>query len=230
MGRPAEPQPGAPVGRRIVLGLAGLGVAGVVGGGTLSRRLADWLAAAELRDPTGLLATLPLGPTFRFYSVTGGVQPRDETTYRLRVDGLVDHPATYRLDDLRTLPQTSFTQDFHCVTGWVVPGVAWTGVLLSELLDRAVPSATAGAVRFYSFDGAYTESLTLDAARRPETVVALGMLGGPVTHDHGGPVRTYVGGMYGYKGTKWLSRIELTDAEVPGYWEHRGYDVDGTIR
>ena len=213
-----------------MLGLMGLGAAGVVGGASFSRRLSEWLAPAELRDPTGLLATLPLGPVFRFYSVTGSVTPRDETSYRLDVGGLVTTPATYRLADLRALPQSSFRSDFHCVTGWVVPGVAWSGVRLSELLDLAQPSPSATAVRFRSFDGAYTESLPLDEARASRTIVALEMLDGPVTHDHGGPVRTYVDGQYGYKSTKWLSGIELTANEVPGYWEHRGYDVDGTIR
>ncbi len=230
MGRPAEPEPGAPVGRRLVVGLVGLGVAGVVGGASFSTRLSEWLAPVELRDPTGLLATLPLGPVFRFYSVTGGVEPQGERTYELTVGGLVAQEATYRLADLRALPQTSFTSDFHCVTGWVVPGVHWAGVRLSELLDRAAPSAHATAVRFRSFDGAYTESLSLDDARADRTIVALGMLDGPVSHDHGGPVRMYVDGQYGYKSTKWLSGIELTEDEVPGYWEHRGYDIDGTIR
>ena len=228
--RPAEPERGAPVGRRVVLGLLGLGAAGVVGGASFSRRLSEWLAPVELRDPTGLLGTLPLGPVFRFYSVTGGVEPRDEKTYRLQVGGLVAQPATYRLADLRALPQTSFTSDFHCVTGWVVPGVHWAGVPLSELLDRARPSASAKAVRFRSFDGAYTESLSIEDARGSRVIVALEMLDGPVSHDHGGPVRMYVDGQYGYKSTKWLSGIELTEDEVPGYWEHRGYDIDGTIR
>ncbi len=218
------------MGRRVVLGLAGLGVAGVVGGASFSRRLSEWLAPVELRDPTGLLSTLPLGPVFRFYSVTGGVEPRDAGSYRLRVDGLVAEPATYRLDDLRALPRTTFTSDFHCVTGWVVPGVQWSGVALADLLDRARPTPEARAVRFRSFDGVYTESLTLADARGSHVVVALEMLGGPVSHDHGGPVRMYVDGQYGYKSTKWLDGIELTDTEVPGYWEHRGYDIDGTIR
>lgn len=232
MTRPAQPErdPGAPVGRRVVLGLLGLGVAGVVGGASFSRRLSEWLAPVELRDPTGLLSTLPLGPVFRFYSVTGSVKTLDAKTYRLTVGGLVARPSTYRLDDLRSLPRTSFTSDFHCVTGWVVPGVEWAGVRLSELLDRAQPSSSAKAVRFRSFDGVYTESLPLDEAREEHVVVALEMLGGPVSHDHGGPVRMYVDGQYGYKSTKWLSGIELTEDEVPGYWEHRGYDVDGTIR
>jgi DMSO/TMAO reductase YedYZ molybdopterin-dependent catalytic subunit len=230
MGGPAEPERGAPVGRRVVLGLLGLGAAGVIGGASFSRRISEWLAPVELHDPTGLLSTLPLGPVFRFYSVTGGVAPRNEKTYRLQVSGLVAQQATYRLDDLRDLPQTSFTSDFHCVTGWVVPGVHWAGVPLSALLDLAQPSATARAVRFRSFDGTYTESLSLEDARGSHVIVALEMLDGPVSHDHGGPVRMYVDGQYGYKSTKWLSGIELTEDEVPGYWEHRGYDVDGTIR
>jgi DMSO/TMAO reductase YedYZ molybdopterin-dependent catalytic subunit len=230
VGQPTERDPGAPVGRRIVLGLLGLGAAGVVGGASFSRGLSELLAPVELRDPTGLLATLPLGPVFRFYSVTGGVEARDEESYRLEVGGLVANPATYRLDELRALPRTSFRSDFHCVTGWVVPGVAWSGVRLSDLLDLAQPSPTATAVRFRSFDGTYTESLPLDDARAARTIVALEMLGGPVSHDHGGPVRMYVDGQYGYKSTKWLSAVELTAEEEPGYWEHRGYDIDGTIR
>ena len=225
-----EPEPGAPVGRRLVVGLAGLGVAGVLGGATFSRRLSEWLAPVELRDPTGLLSLLPLGPVFRFYSVTGAVEPRDATTYRLEVGGLVSAPTRYTLDDLRDMPQTAFVSDFHCVTGWLVPDVAWTGVRLGDLIDRAGPAASATAVRFRSFDGVYTESLPLDEARASRTIVALQMLDGPVSHDHGGPVRTHVGSMYGYKGTKWLSAVELTAEEEPGYWEHRGYDIDGTIR
>jgi len=51
-----------------------------------------------------------------------------------------------------------------------------------------------------------------------------------VTHDHGGPVRMYAGSMYGYKSIKWLSGIELAETETPGYWETRGYDIDGIIR
>jgi DMSO/TMAO reductase YedYZ molybdopterin-dependent catalytic subunit len=111
-----------------------------------------------------------------------------------------------------------------------VPAVHWVGVRLSLLLQRAQPSAAAKAVLFRSFDGTYTESLTLDEAMRADIIVALQMLGRPVTHDHGGPVRMYCGSMYGYKSTKWLSGIELTQKQIPGYWEPRGYDIDGSYR
>ncbi|MEY9889887.1 DMSO/TMAO reductase YedYZ molybdopterin-dependent catalytic subunit [Catenulispora sp. MAP12-49] len=51
----------------------------------------------------------------------------------------------------------------------------------------------------------------------------------PITHDHGGPVRLYVAPMYFYKSAKWLSGISVTDQVIPGYWEERGYDVDGWL-
>jgi DMSO/TMAO reductase YedYZ molybdopterin-dependent catalytic subunit len=224
----AEPK-GTPVGRRVVLGLLGVGALGIVTGAKVQDALLKVIGPLEVRDPTGLLSLLPLGDTFRFYSVSGGVPQRDAATYRLSVSGLVDRPTTYRLADLQRMPQTSLVSDFQCVTGWRVPQVHWRGVSLSHLLDIARPSPGATAVRFTSFDGTYSESLTLDQARLPHVVVALEMLGGPVTHDHGGPVRMYIAPMYGYKSTKWLSGIELTKDVIPGYWEHRGYDVDGFV-
>jgi DMSO/TMAO reductase YedYZ molybdopterin-dependent catalytic subunit len=221
---------GSPVGRRVVLGLLALGGAGVLGGNTLQNGLSRLLLPVEEHDPTGLVALFPLGDVFRYYSVAGSVPTPSATSYRLTVSGLVARRASYTLQDLQGMPQTSLVQDFQCVTGWRVLDVPWSGVQLSRLLDLARPTAEASAVSFRSFDGTYTESLTLDEAREPGVLVALQMLGTPVTHDHGGPVRTYVASNYGYKSTKWLSGIELTHGQVPGYWEPRGYDIDGRIR
>jgi DMSO/TMAO reductase YedYZ molybdopterin-dependent catalytic subunit len=220
---------GKPVGRRTILGLIALAGAGVLGGKAIQDGLAKVLAPIELRDPTGLISLIPVGDSFRFYSVTGAVPTKNAQTYRLAIDGMVTHTASYTLADLQAMPQTSFVRDFQCVTGWHVPQVQWSGVRLSTLLDRAAPAAGATAVRFRSFDGTYTESLTLEQARLDDVIVALRMLGGPITHDHGGPVRMYVAPMYGYKSTKWLSGIELTPDMQLGYWEHRGYPVDGFI-
>jgi DMSO/TMAO reductase YedYZ molybdopterin-dependent catalytic subunit len=221
---------GTPVGRRTILGVVGLGVAGVLGGSWVQNGLASLLGPLEYRDPTGLIALFPLGDAFRFYSVTGSVPMRSMASYRLDVSGLVAHPQTYTFADLHAMPQAAFVRDFQCVTGWRVPQVHWSGVPLSAVLDRAAPTAKATAVQFRSFDGTYTESMTLTEARRSDVIIALRMLGKPVTHNHGGPVRMYAASMYGYKSTKWLSGIELTAEQVPGYWEHRGYPIDGTIK
>ena len=225
----AQPDDGRPVGRRVVLGLLGLGTLGIVTGTRAQHAMASLLAPIQLRDPTGLTSLLPLGDTFRFYSVTGSVPTRSAATYRLTVSGLVEHPTSFTLADLRAMPQTELVRDFQCVTGWRVPQVHWSGVRLSAILDRAGVRTSGRALRLSSFDGTYTDSLTLDQARLPDVLVALKMLGSDVTHDHGGPVRLYVAPMYGYKSVKWLSRIEVTDEVIPGYWEHRGYDVDGFV-
>jgi DMSO/TMAO reductase YedYZ molybdopterin-dependent catalytic subunit len=220
---------GAPVGRRVVLGLLVLGAAGVVGGRAAQDGLSRVLGPIEDRDPTGLISLVPLGDAFRFYSVTGRVRHANPASYRLGITGLVARPASYSLAELQSMPQTMLVRDFQCVTGWRVPQVHWSGVRLGDLLDAANPSSNATAVRFRSFDGTYTESLTLEQARRADVLVALEMLGGPISHDHGGPVRMYVAPMYGYKSTKWLSGIEVTASVERGYWEHLGYDVDGWI-
>ena len=213
-----------------MLGLLGVGALGIVTGHRVQDGLARTIAPIAQHDPTGLLGLIPLGDTFRYYSVTGSVRTETAATYRLKVSGLVEHRTTYSLPDLRTMPRTTLVQDFQCVTGWRVPDVHWAGVRLSRLIDLAGPTRRARAVRFTSFDGTYTESLTLAEARRSDVIVALEMLGAPLTHAHGGPVRMYAGSMYGYKSTKWLSGIEITDRETPGYWETRGYDIDGSIR
>ena len=224
-----DPPAGVPVGRRVVLGLLGLGALGIVAGSRVQDALLRVLGPLEVRDPTGLLSMLPLGDTFRFYSVTASAPRRNAADYRLSISGLVERPATLTLADLQVMPQTAIVRDFQCVTGWRVPEVKWRGVRLSQLLDAVAPTAEATAVRFVSFDGTYTESLTLAQARLSDVIVALEMLGGPVSHDHGGPVRLYVAPMYGYKSLKWLSGIELTAEVVPGYWEHRGYSIDGFV-
>ena len=216
---------GRPVGRRVVLGVVGLGAAGVLGGSAVQR----FLAGVAQHDPTGLTNLLPLGNQFRIYTVTGSVPTPDPATYRLSVTGLVERPQQYSLTDLAALPQTDMVRDFQCVTGWRVPKVPWSGVRLSDMLARAGVQSSAKALRFVSFDGTYTESLTLDQAQNPDMLIALKMLGGPVSHEHGGPVRLYAAPMYGYKSIKWLSEIQVVDAVHPGYWENYGYDIDAWV-
>ena len=84
------------------------------------------------------------------------------------------------------------------------------------ILDDVGVQKAAVALTFESYDGADTESLTLDQARLPEVIVAYRMLGAPVTTEHGGPVRLYVAPMFGYKSLKWLSAIRVVDQVVPG--------------
>ena len=202
-------------------GLIGAGVAGVL----LGSRVQDFLADHSPKS----LSILPLGEHFRFYNVAGDFKKRTPADYKLTVNGLVDKPFTLSYAELRAMPPTKLVKDFQCVTGWRVPGVHWTGVRLSHLLDQAGVQDKGTALLFTSFDGVYTESLTLEQARRSDVIVAYDLDEKPLSDDHGGPVRLYVAPMYGYKSCKWLSGIEVVDRVIPGYWEDQGYDVDGWV-
>jgi DMSO/TMAO reductase YedYZ molybdopterin-dependent catalytic subunit len=220
---------GTPIGRRVVLGMLGLGVAGILGGARVQDALNRVLSPLEAADPTGLSQLIPAAGGFRIYSVTGSLPSASPTDYRLTVDGMVDRPMTLSLADLQAMEATRLIKDFQCVTGWRVPMVHWTGVKLSTLLDEAGVQPGGAALRFESFDHEYTESLTMDQARRPDVLVAYEMLGAPVTRQHGGPVRMYVAPMYGYKSCKWLSKISVVSKVEAGYWERFGYDIDGWV-
>jgi DMSO/TMAO reductase YedYZ molybdopterin-dependent catalytic subunit len=213
------------VGRRVVLGMVGLGAAGILTGRWLSEGVSDVVAATA----PGLSGVLPAAGGFRIYTVTSGYPTVEPSAYRLKVTGRVATELSLTLDDIAGLPQTQLTKDFQCVTGWRVDSVPWSGVLLSDLLDAAGVEQGADALRFTSFDGAYTESLTIEQARRPDVLVATTMFGKPMETKHGAPVRLLVAPMYGYKSIKWLSGIDVSTAIVPGYWEDLGYDVDAWV-
>jgi DMSO/TMAO reductase YedYZ molybdopterin-dependent catalytic subunit len=222
------------VGRRLVLGMGGLGVLGILFGAKVQDGLERLLRPITSNDGTGLTAFLPTGGRFRIYTVTGDLPARSDADYALRVEGLVATPTTYDITDVReTLPQTQLTRDFQCVTGWRVQDVPWQGVKLSAVLDAVGADPKATHVRFHSFDGVYTETLTMEQARRDDVLVAHRMEDRDVTREHGGPVRLYVAPMYGYKSLKWLDRIEVVEglhAETdPGYWENLGYDTDAWV-
>jgi DMSO/TMAO reductase YedYZ molybdopterin-dependent catalytic subunit len=218
-----------PVGRRVVLGMMGTGLAGILFGSKAADVLERIVAPIASRDGTGFLSLFPVG-RFRIYTVTGRLHSKSEADYKLEVGGFVDAPTTLTMADLRAMPATRMTKDFQCVTGWRVNDVKWVGVRLSEVMDRAGVKEGAWGVRFVSFDGVYTETLSMEQARRDDVIVAYEMDGKPVSSAHGGPARLYVAPMYGYKSIKWLQTIELTETEPPvGYWEARGYDNDAWI-
>jgi hypothetical protein len=213
---------GTPIGRRVVLGMLAVGAAGVLFG----KKVQD--ALSRVLSPK-VAALLPSGGRFRIYSVVGFHPRRTTGEYRLAVTGMVDRPLDLGFADLAALPSTALTRDFQCVTGWRVVDVGWRGVKVADLLERAGVRAGAAALRITSFDTVYTESLTLEQARRDDVLVAYQMEGKAISAAHGGPVRLLVAPMYGYKSLKWLDGIEVVDQVHDGFWELRGYDVDAWV-
>jgi DMSO/TMAO reductase YedYZ molybdopterin-dependent catalytic subunit len=166
---------------------------------------------------------------WRIYTISGSMPVFEPNAWSLRVDGLVRKPLELSYDELRALPRAHQVSDFHCVTGWSVHGVRWSGVRLHELLRLAEPLPTAHAIRFVSAEEPYDDSLTLEQALLPNVMLALEMDGRPLSRPHGAPARIVIPEMYGYKGVKWLARMELVGKQPTGYWEGLGYDQNAWV-
>ena len=166
---------------------------------------------------------------WRIYTISGSMPEFDPKAWRLEIDGLVGKPRSFTYQELRALPRAHQVSDFHCVTGWTVHGVRWSGVRFAHLLDQVEPLPEAKAIRFVSLEQPYDDSLTLEQLRLHDVLLALDMDGAPLSRPHGSPARVVIPEMYGYKGVKWVERIELVADTEPGYWEQRGYDTDAWV-
>ena len=182
------------------------------------------------RRPEGPAGRLPPGQ----YDVgaswpvlTAEATPRIEReSWSLGVDGLVDRPTTWTWDAVQQLPRSSYSGDIHCVTTWSKFDVVFAGVSVDTLLAAAGPQAEAGFVIAHSATG-YTTNLPLADVTDGKAWVVWEFDGRPLTAEHGGPVRLLVPHLYFWKSAKWISRLELTAEDHPGFWERNGYHDRG---
>jgi hypothetical protein len=148
--------------------------------------------------------------------------PNPDEPWGLEIDGLVNNPISFSLDEVKALPYVINSSDFHCVTGWTKFSNRWRGVRLSTLVDVVKPFSNASYAVFHAYLG-YTTSLPLRDLKREDVVIAYGLDGGNIPPRHGGPLRLVVPHKYGYKSAKWVRRITFVDDNELGYWETRGY-------
>jgi DMSO/TMAO reductase YedYZ molybdopterin-dependent catalytic subunit len=153
----------------------------------------------------------------------------DPVQYRLKIDGAVNLPMQLSLTDLQKLPLTEMVIQHVCVEGWAAI-VQWGGVRLQDLLRLAQPKSTAQYVYFKSADG-YYESWDLASAMHPQTLMAYQKNGQPLPVDNGAPLRLASPVKLGYKQSKWVTQILLTQQLMPqkGYWEDQGYEWFGGL-
>src|ERR1017187_8265484 len=99
------------IGRRVFLAAAAAGTAGVIFGSRIQGWLEGKVGPLLAKDPTGLLALLPIGQ-FRIYTVPSSIPDRSRAEYRLKVKGLVEHETVLTFDDLTAMPKTHLQRDF----------------------------------------------------------------------------------------------------------------------
>ena len=145
----------------------------------------------------------------------------DFKDYRLKVYGLVENPVELSLDDLRALGQKAQITLHHCIQGW--SGIAeWGGLPLAELMKLVRPGPKAKAIVFYSFGegvefdtgiagGQYYDSLSIENALHPQTLLAYEMNYQPLNRLHGAPLRLRVENQLGFKMVKWIKAIEFVE-------------------
>ena len=148
--------------------------------------------------------------------------------WRLMVGGMVARPAMLDLDDLRRMTRTDLRVEHHCVEGWSAVA-SWHGVRLVDIAARVGADVRAGFVEFRSFDAGYHSSWDRASALHPQTLVAYGMEGAPLTPAHGAPLRLYSATKLGYKNVKYLSEINFVPHATGGYWEDLGYEWYGGV-
>ncbi len=156
-----------------------------------------------------------------------GTQHLDRATFRLHVTGLVKEDLNLSYEQLLALPVYSELAYMPCVEGWGFFS-KWTGFRVTDLLNRSSLLPGANYVVFHSADG-YSTSLPLSYLRENEILMAYGLNDVTLPAERGFPFQLVAKGRYGYKWAKWITKIEVTDKEVKGYWESRGYSDSARV-
>jgi len=152
-----------------------------------------------------------------------GAQPEiTPARFRLDINGAVRRPVSLRLDEFMALPQQDSVSDMHCVTQWSRYDNRWQGVAARTLVELVAPHESARHVIFHAHDG-YTTNVRLDQFDQPDVFLVHRWEGQPIDRRHGGPVRVLIPRLYLWKSPKWVSRIEFSAVDKPGFWEVRGY-------
>ena len=187
-------------------------------------------ARTPLAELVGTITPTSLHFTTQHYYGIPDINPAEHT---LRVEGLVERPLVFTMDELRRLPFVSRAYFLECVGNRPNPRAAtvtgthgrmgcseWTGVPLSVLLDETGLRDGASWIVAEAADaGRHTKSIPL-AKALDDVLVAYGQNGEPVRPDHGYPLRLVVPGFEGIYNVKWLKRIKVVDQPYLSFQEH----------
>ncbi|KAK7957038.1 uncharacterized protein PG986_006260 [Apiospora aurea] len=172
------------------------------------------------------------------------VEDDEVLNWEFSIEGMVEQPIKLTLADLlKDFDQVTYPVTLVCAGNrrkeqnvvrktkgfsWGAAGLStalWTGVVIGDLLKRAIPKRGARYVCFEGADklpnGYYGTSVKLNWAMDPNRgiLVAHKMNGETLHPDHGKPLRVVVPGQIGGRSVKWLKKIIVTAAPSDN-WYH----------
>ena len=153
----------------------------------------------------------------------------DLDTWRLEVSGLVQRPGEYTLDAMQRFPKVVQNTRHVCIEGWDVVG-NFAGARISDVLNAVGVDQTARFVEVRCADD-YYESIDMDCASHPQSLLCYEMYGHPLTREHGAPLRLVLPTKLGYKQAKYIVGLRVTNvlSAKRGYWEDQGYSWHGGL-
>ena len=152
--------------------------------------------------------------------------------WTVKVDGLVNKPGTYGIEDLVNFNELEERVYRHrCVERWslVIP---WIGVPLGAVLNKVQPQPGAKFVEFTTvmrvgempgqrgdvLPWPYVEGLRMDEAMHPLALMVVGLYGKVLPNQNGAPLRVHLPWKYGFKSGKSIVHIRLTDKQPLTTW------------
>ena len=153
----------------------------------------------------------------------------DLDSWTLTVEGEVERPGDYSLDQIKELPHISQNTRHICIEGWDVIG-NFGGTRISDFLNTVGASRSARFIEVRCADDYYT-SIDMESARHPQSVLCYEMYGKPLDAGHGAPLRLQMPIKLGYKQAKYLVtfRVSRVLPSRRGYWEDLGYGWYGGV-
>ena len=156
-----------------------------------------------------------------------GAPEIDLATWKFEVEGLVEKPLRFSLDEFIQLPAVKVYADFHCVTRWSRLDNVWTGVSAREIAKLASVKPEAKFVLALAYDYGWTTNVPIEYFLKEDSLFAFMHDGAPIPSEHGGPVRLIIPQLYAWKSAKWVKGVRFLEHDEAGYWEEGGYHMRG---
>ena len=172
--------------------------------------------------PTFSESQVLIPPRFNAFYDVEDVKPIDATSWKLEVAGRVRDKHAWTAEEIYRLPEQEMIIRHICVEGWDYIG-QWSGVNLRMFLEKIGADTSAKYIAFQCADG-YTESIDMETALHPQTMLATKYAREILPQPFGFPLRLRTATKLGFKNPKWLTAMEVTNEFQDTHYGKEGFN------